>query len=36
LPLRLEQARREVSFDDLGSGLVGAGLKALSRLLADR
>ncbi len=47
LPLRLEQARREVesmfdgqprsvSFDDVRSGLVGAGLKALSRLLTDR
>jgi hypothetical protein len=47
LPLRLEQARREVeamfvgqprsvSLDDLGGGLVGAGLKALARLLADR
>ena len=47
LPLRLEQARlevesmfdgqpRSVSFDDVRSGLVGAGLKVLSRLLADR
>jgi Zn-finger nucleic acid-binding protein len=47
LPLRLEQARRDVeamfdgkprslSFDEVRSGLVGAGLKALSRLLANR
>lgn len=47
LPLRLEQARRDVesvfagqprsvSLDDVRSGLVGAGLKAPSRLLGDR
>ena len=47
LPLRLAQARREVealfvgqprelSFDDVGGSLVGAGLRVVARWLADR